>query len=160
MDLLESSDDPLFFNAKVGVPEGALCNGSPTIQVGIFNVGTKKDVTNQNIVHAVIGKTILGIGRLSVGPYIGNRKVLVDKYGNEENTGFMIAFDRGFLSIKDKDGNEYNRLVFAADYASGKNAFGGGGFGIYHFFTKDISLLTGPVWFNMDVTGPVIIYSI
>lgn len=148
VDLLESSDDPLFFNAKAGIPENTLCGGSPTIQLGIFNVGTRKDVTDQNIVYAVIGKTIPGIGRLSAGPYIGNRNVLVDKDGDKENTGFMAAFDRGFLPVKDKDGNEYNRWVFAADYASGKNALGGGGFGAYHFFTKDISLLTGPVWFN------------
>ena len=58
------------------------------------------------------------------------------------------------VSVKDKDGNEFNRIVFAADYASGKNAIGGGGFGFYYFFTKDISLLTGPVWFNdTDVNG-------
>ena len=150
VDLLESSDDPLYFNAKIGIPEGALFNGSPTLQVGIFNVGTKKDVTDQNIVHAVVGKTIPGVGRLSAGPYIGNKEVLVDADGDEENTGFMVAFDRGFLPVKDKDGNEYNQWVFAADYASGDNALGAGGFGIYRFFTKDISLLTGPVWFNED----------
>ena len=32
--------------------------------------------------------------------------------------------------------------------ASGKNVIGAGGFGVYYFFTKDIRLLTGPVWFN------------
>ena len=71
-----------------------------------------------------------------------------DKDGNDANTGFMVAFDRGFMPVKDSDGNEYNRWVFAADYASGNNALGGGGFGVYRFFTKDICLLTGPVWFN------------
>ena len=30
----------------------------------------------------------------------------------------------------------------------GDNAIGGGGAGVYYFFTPDISLLTGPVWFN------------
>ncbi|GAB4414400.1 MAG: hypothetical protein OHK0032_10480 [Thermodesulfovibrionales bacterium] len=150
VDLLESSDYPLYFNAKIGTPEDALFKGSPTLQLGIFNVGTKNNVTNQNIVYGVIGKTILGIGRLSVGPYIGNKKVLVDKDGNKENTGIMVAFDRGFLPVKDKAGNEYNKIVFAADYASGKNAIGGGGFGLYYYFTKDISLLTGPVWFNEE----------
>jgi len=60
----------------------------------------------------------------------------------------MVAFDHGFLPVKDKEGNEFNRIVFAADYASGNNAIGGGGFGLYYYFTKDISLLTGPVWFN------------
>lgn len=150
VDLMESSDNPLYFNAKIGTPEGALFEGSPTIQLGLFNVGTKSDVTNQNIFHVVVGKTIAGVGRLSVGPYMGNKKVLVDKDGNKENTGFMVAFDRGFMPVKDKAGNEYNKIVFAADYASGKNALGGGGFGLYYFLTKDISLLTGPVWFNEE----------
>lgn len=149
VDLMESSDYPLMFNAKIGSPEDALFKGSPTLQLGIFNVGTKSDVTNQNIIHAVIGKTIPGIGRVAVGPYIGNKKVLVDKDGNKENTGFMVSFDRGFMPVKDHSG-EYNKLVFAADYASGKNALGGGGAGLYYYFTKDISLLTGPVWFNEE----------
>jgi hypothetical protein len=150
VDLLEPSDYPLYFNAKIGAPEDSIFKGSPALQVGIFNVGTKTDVTNYNIVHAVIGKTIPGVGRVTAGPYIGNKKVLVDKDGNKENTGFMVSFDRGFMPVKDKEGNEYNKLVFAADYASGKNALGGGGFGLYYFFTKDISLLTGPVWFNEE----------
>ncbi len=150
VDLLESSNYPLYFNTKIGSPEGALFKGSPTLQLGIFNVGTKNNVTNQNIVHVVIGKTIDGIGRISAGPYIGNKKVLIDKNGDKENTGIMVAFDRGFMPVKDKNGNEYNKLVFAADYASGKNALGGGGFGLYYYFTKDISLLTGPVWFNEE----------
>ncbi len=150
VDLLESTDYPLFFNAKIGAPENALFKGSPTLQLGIFNIGTKNNVTNQNIVFGVIGKTIPGIGRISAGPYIGNEKVLIDKNGDKENTGIMVAFDRGFMPAKDKAGNEYNKLVFAADYASGENAIGGGGFGIYYYFTKDISLLTGPVWFNEE----------
>lgn len=150
VDLLESSDYPLYFNAKIGTPEDALFKGSPTLQLGIFNMGTKKNVTNQNIVFGVIGKTIDGIGRISAGPYVGNKKVLVDKNGNKENTGIMVAFDRGFLPVKDSAGNEYNKIVFAADYATGKNAIGGGGFGLYYYFTKDISLLTGPVWFNEE----------
>ena len=148
VDLLESSNYPLYFNAKIGAPEDVLFKGSPTLQLGIFNVGTKNNVTNQNVVFVVIGKTIPGIGRISAGPYIGNKKVLIDKNGDKENTGVMIAFDRGFMQVKDKEGNEYNKLVFAADYASGKNAIGGGGAGLYYYFTKNISLLTGPVWFN------------
>jgi len=149
-DLLESSNYPLYFNAKIGAPEDVLFKGSPTLQLGIFNVGTKNNVTNQNVVFVVIGKTIPGIGRISAGPYIGNKKVLIDKNGDKENTGIMVAFDRGFMPVKDKNGNEYNKLVFAADYASGKNAIGGGGAGLYYYFTKNISLLTGPVWFNEE----------
>jgi hypothetical protein len=150
VDLLESSDYPLWFNAKIGSPENALFQGSPALYLGVFNIGTEKNVTNQNIFYGAIGKTIPVLGRISAGPYIGNKNVLVDKDGKKENTGFMIAFDHGFMPEKDLAGNEYNKLVVAADYASGKNAFGGGGVGIYYFFTKDISLLAGPVWFNEE----------
>jgi hypothetical protein len=150
VDLLESSDYPLFFNAKLGVPEGAFFPWQPTLHVGVFNVGTRSGVTAQNVVFGVIGKTIPGIGRLSIGPYLGNGKVLVDKDGEEANSGLMFAFDRGFWPTKDAGGNEYNRIVLAADYATGKNSIGGGGAGIYYFFTKDISLLTGPVLFNEE----------
>jgi len=160
VDYLGPSDSPVYFNAKIGAPEDVLFKWSPALQVGIFNVGTKsndagkQNGTDQNIVYGVIGKTIPYLGRLSAGPYIGNSAVLRSGTGDVQDRGFMVAFDRGFFSVKDKEGNEFNKIVFAADYASGKNAIGGGGFGFYYFFTKDISLLTGPVWFNdTDVNG-------
>ncbi len=149
-DPTTGKDYPLFFNAKIGSPENTLFQGSPALYLGVFNAGTKKDVTNQNTFYGTIGKTIPILGRLSAGPYIGNKNVLVDKDGDKANTGFMVAYDRGFIPVKDHEGNEYSKIVFAADYASGKNAIGGGGFGLYYFFTKDISLLTGPMWFNEE----------
>ncbi len=148
LDYLGPADYPLSFNAKIGTPEGALFKGSPTLQAGLFNVGTKTDVTNQNVVYGVVGKSIPGLGRLSVGPYVGNGRVLRDSAGEEAKSGMMAAFDRGFAPTKDKEGNEYSRFVFAADYASGKNAIGGGGFGIYYYYRSNISLLIGPVFFN------------
>ena len=148
VDLIEASDNPLFLNLKMGAPEGVLFKGSPALEIGIFNVGTKKDVTDQNVVDLVIGKTIAGVGRLSAGPYIGNDRVLVDGTGRKANKGFMVAFDRGFAPSQSADGSTFNRVAFATDYASGKNAIGGGSVGAYYFFTKDISLLAGHVWFN------------
>ena len=41
-------------------------------------------------------------------------------------------------------------LVHARQIGEALDA-GIGGFGIYHFFNKDISLLSGPVWFNDHV---------
>ncbi len=151
VDYFGGADDPWYFNAKIGSPEDVWFKGQPAFEIGIFSVGTKTSGpsrTDFDIAHVIIGKTIPGVGRLSVGPYLGNHASLVSSTGEAKNTGFMIAFDRGFVPTKDKDGNEFNRLVFAADYASGKNVLGGGGGGLYYFFTKDISLLTGPVWFN------------
>ena len=152
-DYMGGQDYPWLFNAKIGSPEDVWFKGSPALQVGIFNVGTKTtgpSRTDLDIVHILIGKTLPGdLGRLTVGPYIGNHSAMLSSKGEPKNSGFMIAYDHGFIPVKDKDGNvDYNKLVFAADYASGKNALGGGGFGLYYYFTKDISLLTGPVWFN------------
>ena len=150
VDLLESSNDPLYFNAKIGIPEAVLFDGAPCVYVGVCNAGTRKNVTDQNVFYAAIGKTLPGIGRLSAGPYVGNRRVLVNRHGDRDNTGFMVACDRSFMPVKDAAGNEFSRWVVAADYASGDNAFGGGGFGVTYFLSKDIGVLTGPVWFNDD----------
>lgn len=140
-DLVEPTDNALFGNAKLGTPENSLFEGSPAINVGIFNTGTKKDVTNANIVYFVLGKTLpYKLGRLHVSPYyVGNAKVLKDGSGSRRDHGWMVAYDK--FIYKDK-------IMLAADYASGNNSIGGGGVGLYYFFTKDVSLLSGPVWFN------------
>jgi len=158
IDWLEPSAYPMFFNAKLGTPEGAMFDGSPALNIGIFGVGTNTSVdsdgnsrTDFNIVDVIAGKTLpMGLGRIHIGLYSGNDKALLDKNGDRANTGFMIGYDKGFMAVKDgKSGkDEYNKVVLAADYASGNNAIGGGGAGIYYYFNKDISLLTGPVWFN------------
>ena len=150
VDLIEASDYPVYFNAKLGYTEGGLFAGAPALQLGIANVGTKSGVTNQDLVYFVVGKSIPNFGRLSVAPYRGNPDVLVDAKGEKENTGVMVAFDRAFHSVKDTGGTEFNRFVLAADYASGRNALGGGAVGLYFYFTPNVSLLTGPVWFNEE----------
>lgn len=154
VDIFEPTTDPLYFNAKLGTPEGALFPGCPAVNIGIFNVGTDAKVTDGDgrtdyrILHVMAGKTVpMGWGRIHAGWYAGNKKALVGNNGQKANTGFMIGYDRGFLPAKDDQGN-YNRWVLAADYASGKNAIGGGGLGVYYYYTRAISLLTGPVWFN------------
>lgn len=147
-------DVPLYFNFKFGTPEGSLFGGSPAINVGMFNIGTESDsdtcglgcATNYNIAHVMLGKAIGSLSNIYVGGYSGNKDLLINDDGEEENTGFMVGFD--LWLVKDK-------FQFAADYASGENAFGGGGFGIYWYFAPNASLLTGPVWFNQDsFNGP------
>ncbi|MBI3599193.1 MAG: hypothetical protein HY097_00930 [Nitrospinae bacterium] len=156
VDWLEPSNDPAYFNAKFAVPENALSEWSPALNVGIFNVGTDGSDTDgdgrtdQNIVHFLIGKSLGEIGRIHLGYYIGNDKVLLNRDGKAENTGFMIGYDRWIIPDK---------FMFAADYASGKNAIGAGGFGLYWFFSKNASLLVGPVWFNdAKVAAPLPLY--
>ncbi|MBI2440889.1 MAG: hypothetical protein HYV35_05905 [Lentisphaerae bacterium] len=147
VDLFEPSDYPLAFNAKLGTPEGTLFTESPALNVGIFNVGTKRDVTDYDTGYVVIGKTIPLLGRVFAGGYLGS-DTLVDAEGDKDNKGFMVGMDHGFCPVKDRAGDEYNRLVLAGDWASGDNFLGGGGAGLYYYFTRNISLLTGPVFFN------------
>ncbi len=146
-DLLEPTDDPLFINAKLGTPEGTLFAGSPALNVGIFNAGTKSGVTDFEIVDFLVGKTLPhDLGRLFGGVYVGS-DTLRSAEGDVESTGWMVGYDKGFCPAKRGD-REFNRFVVAADYASGKNVIGGGGVGLYVYFAPDVSLLAGPVWFN------------
>ncbi|MBI5756120.1 MAG: hypothetical protein HZA12_04265 [Nitrospirae bacterium] len=148
VDLLENmidsttgKDNPLFFNFKFGTPEGSLFPGSPGIAAGMWNIGTKSGVTDYNIFHAMVGKSIPQIGRVHIGAYSGNKDLLKSSTGEEEATGFMIGWDRWL--VKDK-------FMLDADYASGDNAIGAGGFGLYWFFAPNASMLMGPVFFNDD----------
>ena len=154
VDLLEPQDDPFMFNAKIGTPEGTLFTGSPALNLGIFDVGTKRGATDFDIGDLIVGKTIPLLGRLFVGGYVGNAGTLVDGEGKADNTGFMLGIDHGFVTAKGASGDDYSRIVLAADYASGNNYIGGGGAGVYYYFTENISVLTGPVFFNdEDING-------
>ena len=148
IDAVEPGDHPLYFNAKIGTPENALFKGAPALNLGVLNVGTESGTTDQNVVHAMVGRTLPGLGRLFAGGYVGNGEVLVDAQGDPARSGFMVAFDRGFALVQDAGGRTYHRLVLAGDYASGRNAVGGGGLGVSWYFAGNVSLLTGPVWFN------------
>ncbi|MBI5399228.1 hypothetical protein HZB07_01235 [Candidatus Saganbacteria bacterium] len=145
IDILQPSVDPYFLNAKIGVAEGTLFANAPSVGLGIFNIGLNQSTQGQNIVHLVLGKDLGTLGRLHGSPYYSGN---FSNLGlGSDNSGWMVGYDKGFMPVKDATG-EYNKLVFAADYASGNNALGGGGAGLYYFFSKTISLLTGPVFFN------------
>lgn len=147
-DFLAPADDPLYFNAKVGTPEGKLFDESPAWNIGLWNIGTKDEVTNYDIFQVTLGKTIpWNLGRIHIAGYFGLTETLetTASSGDGDRAGFMIGYDKYIW--KDK-------IMFAADYATGKNAIGGGGLGLYYFFTPNISLLSGPVWFNdPDLNG-------
>lgn len=148
VDYLGGMDDPLFFNIGAGIPEDKMFCHAPSFKVGFFNAGTRyhgHNRTNQNIVDIVIGKSLpnwLGGGRLCIGGFSGNRSI------GKNRQGFMVSYQYSFCKTKYCDDKEYYKWVICADYASGKNTIGGGGVGIYYYFTPDISILTGPVWFN------------
>jgi hypothetical protein len=144
IDLMEPLDFPVFVNVKLGVPENGFFKGQPGLVAGIFNVGTEKNMTDYNIAYTAIGKTLPVIGRFFLGGYIGKKTTLA----GATDKGITVAWDRSFLPAKSASGAEYSRLLLCADWASGKNYYGGGGAGIAFYFNESISVLTGPVFFN------------
>ena len=58
---------PIYFNAKLGVPEDAFFKYMPAIAFGAFDIGTEKDNTNYDIVYGLLAKNIWKLGRFSVG---------------------------------------------------------------------------------------------
>jgi hypothetical protein len=129
-------DYPIYFNAKIGLPEGALFKSSPAIALGAYNIGLKKNLTNYNILYGVIAETIPILGRLTVGYYTGNDKVLVDENLKKANSGVLLSWDRTMTEISDK-------FWLAVDYQGGKNYLGALNFGASWAFSKNVSLIFG-----------------
>lgn len=129
-------EHPLYFNAKVGTPEGSLFPNSPSFAIGAYNFGTKKDATNYNVFYGLIAKTIPVIGRISAGYYTGNDKLLLDSKGDKSNSGVLLSWDRAMPEISDK-------LWLAVDYQGGKNYLGALNFGLSWLFSKNVSVIFG-----------------
>jgi hypothetical protein len=125
---------PVYFNAKIGFPESAMFKGSPALAIGAYNFGTKKDFTNYNILYGLIAKTIPVLGRISVGYYTGNEKLLVDENLEKSNSGILLSWDRTMSEISDK-------LWLSVDYQGGKNYLGALSFGASWAFAKNVSVI-------------------
>jgi hypothetical protein len=137
-------DYPIYFNAKIGFPENALFKNSPAVALGAYNVGLKKNLTDYNIVYALIAKTIPFAGRISIGYYTGNEKILVDENLKKANSGILLSWDRTFSEISDK-------LWLAVDYQGGENYLGALNFGAAWSFSKNVSVIVGyDIYNNKD----------
>jgi hypothetical protein len=127
---------PIYFNGKIAIPEDSLFKGAPAIAVGAYNFGTKTNLTNYNIMYALLAKTIPVVGRISAGYYSGNKALLVDEKGVAANTGVLLSWDRAMPEISDK-------LWFAVDYQGGQNYLGALNFGFSWSFSKNVSVIFG-----------------
>lgn len=148
-DYFGGADDPLFFNGKIGMKEDKLFKQAPSFSIGIFDLGTRTKTehrTNQNVFDIILGKSFKNflIDDLYIGGYSGNKAI------GKVRQGFMIGASKSFCKDKDCDGKEFYRWELCGDWASGKNFVGGGGIAMIHYFTPDIYLETGPVWFNTE----------
>lgn len=133
--------DPVYFNAKLGIPEGSLFKHSPAIAVGGYDFGTRKDITTYNLVYGLLGETIWKLGRLSVGGFkgaVGSDDALFGVIGtnDKDDKGVMLSWDRTISEISDK-------LWLCVDYQSGKSAYGAFSFGGSWNFAPNVGLFLG-----------------
>lgn len=147
-DVLLPSSNPVFFflNAKVCTPESSLFKGSPGISAGFYNLGFRKDVTDYNVFHLMFQKALPGGAYVAAGLYrgLGSEVLFTNSDGKIVRTGAMI----GVLSPDIPIGiRGLKKLNITADVQTGKNVLGGGGFGLYLYFTDTVDLLIGPVFF-------------
>src|ERR1035437_4906071 len=126
--------NPIYFNAKIGTPEGALFKGSPAIAFGGYNFGTKTNLTSYNVAYALIAKTIPIIGRVSAGYYYGNEKLLVDENNKKSNNGILLSLDRQMTEISDK-------FWLAIDYQGGRSYLGALSAGFSWSFSSNVSVI-------------------
>ena len=134
VDLLEPTQSPWSFNAKVGIPEGSIAEWSPAIAIGACNLGIEKNLTDYNIIYGIVAKTLPVIGRLSVGYYTGNKNLLVDNDGKADNSGILVSWDKQVTEINEN-------LWLAVDYQGGKNSLGAVSFGLAWSFSKNVSVI-------------------
>lgn len=138
--------DNVYLNAKLTLPEGAYAAWQPGVSVGIQSVGFKSDYSDYNHLHLSVGKAFAGIGTFTVGGYYGlNDALYVSSDGDTEQGGFMASYVSPDINVGLPG---LQKVVLAADYASGDNYFGGWGVGAALYFTPAIALLTGPVFYN------------
>jgi hypothetical protein len=138
-------DHPLYLNFKAGIPEGVLFKNGPAIAFGAYNLGLKNNLTNYNVAYGVISKTIPVAGRLSLGYYSGNQKLLVDGNGAKANSGMLVSWDRSMKEVSDK-------LWLAVDYQGGNNFLGSLNLAISWAFSDKVAVIFGYDIYNDNKT--------
>ncbi|MBI5208181.1 MAG: hypothetical protein HY934_10410 [Candidatus Firestonebacteria bacterium] len=139
-------DYPIYFNAKVGVTEKAYGEFFPALAAGIFDIGTKKDLTDADVYYGKLAKTFevnkISLGRFSLGYFSGNEKILTSN-GDKDNTGALICLERTITEISDK-------LWIAVDYQGSKSAYGALNYGFSWKFSDNTSVIFAYDDYNND----------
>jgi hypothetical protein len=153
-DINGDHTNPVYFNAKIGVPEDAFFKYMPAIAVGGFDFGTKKDVTTYNLLYGLAAKTFGKVGRISVGGFkgaVGSDSKLFRAASDStkvDDAGLLLSYDRTLTEISDK-------LWFGIDYQSGKSGYGATSFGLQWNFAPNMSTIFGyDIWNDGTVVKP------
>lgn len=132
-------DYPVYFNTKLGITEKAFGDSFPALAVGIYDVGTKNNQTDYNVVYGKAAKTITigdsSLGRFSAGYFRGSSKLLLHS-GKKDNAGALLCWERTMSEISDK-------LWLAVDYQGSKSSYGALNLGFSWKFTDNVSMIFG-----------------
>jgi hypothetical protein len=140
---------PVYFNAKIGVPEDAFFKYQPAVAFGGYDFGTKKNYSDYNVMYGLLAKNIWKLGRISAGYYSGNDKMLLDDKLEKDNSGVLVSWDRTISELTDK-------LWLAVDYMGAKNCYGAFSFGAAYYICPDASFIIGYDIYNNDNYKPTV----
>jgi hypothetical protein len=124
----------LVFNTKYALPESGIF---PALAVGGYGFGLQTGSTDQNIIYGIAASTF-PLGRISLGYFLGNEKLLVDNSGNKDNAGVILSWDK---NITDK-------LWTCIDYAGTKSVIGATFYGFSWLFAPNTSIIFGYGTYN------------
>lgn len=160
-DVLLPSPDPLFVNIKLCTPESAWFSGSPGVSLGMYNVGFKKGISDYDVLHLMVQKSLATGGYVSVGVYHAlSRTVFTNSDGETSRTGAILGVASPDIQVNRRG---LRKITLAADLQTGRNALGAWGFGSYVYFADNVSLLVGPVFFfdkNLQPGGSKYMWSV
>lgn len=135
-------DYPIYFNAKAGVPEGAIFDEAPALAFGGYNFGTEHDKTDQNIFYLKGAKTFsineFDLGRVSLGWFWGNPSLLLDAQGDSDADGVMLTWERTVSEISEK-------LWVNVDYQGSESGVGALMPAVAWKFAENVSVIFGYV---------------
>ena len=148
-DLSNVHQYPVYFNAKLGIPEDAFFKYQPAVAFGGYDFGTKNNYSDYNVMYGLLAKNIWKLGRISAGYYSGNDKLLLDDKGEKDNSGLLVSWDRTISELTDK-------LWLAVDYQGAKNGYGALSFGAAYYICPDASFIIGYDIYNNDNYKPTV----
>lgn len=138
VDIFGGTLYPFLFNAKYGVSETAK---RPAYAVGMCGLGTKHNVTDSNIVYALVARTFQPVCRVTLGGYFGcNEALFIDgeTEGNTEREGAIIVLDKRVTK----------KMTVSTEYASGNNFYGSWTAGMSYAVAQNVVLILGYVKYN------------
>ncbi|HTY45702.1 MAG TPA: hypothetical protein VMD52_06935 [Patescibacteria group bacterium] len=144
---------PWYFHFKFGVPEAAYCAYMPAVALGAYDMGTRRNLTDNDVWYFRAAKTVIvdkiNLGRFSAGYFWGNGRLLRDKDGLRDNQGVMAAWERTMPEISDK-------LWLCVDYQATQSSYGTLNAGFAWTFNSNISaILAYDIYNNRNLSDTV-----